>query len=194
MAINRIRNWYDANRERCRYDEGELCRKVLANVIGFDLNPLAVMAARTNYLIAIRDLIGHVEKVEIPVYLCDSIMTPSEYGGLFAGPLGKAKSLKTAPATFIIPTEIATNREDVAIYAEQLEFCVRNGYSPEEFIQRCRDEGLPISETSLHTGLYLELVKLDKANKTECGHVLSRTLSRRSLSEKLTISLATPRG
>ena len=121
MAINRIRQWYDENREKCRFDEGELCRKILANVIGFDLNPLAVMAARTNYLIAIRDLIGHVDKVEIPVYLCDSIMTPSEYGGLFAGGLGKAKELKTAAATFVIPTEIATNRDDVAKYAEQLE-------------------------------------------------------------------------
>lgn len=48
MAINRIRGWYDENRERCRFDEGDLCRKMLANVIGFDLNPLAVMAARTN--------------------------------------------------------------------------------------------------------------------------------------------------
>jgi hypothetical protein len=165
IAINRIRQWYDENREKCRFDEGELCRKILSNVIAFDLNPLAVMAARTNYLIAIRDLIGHVDKVEIPVYLCDSIMTPTEYGGLFAGALGKAKAFKTAPATFIIPTEIATNRFDVAKYADQLEFCVRNRYSAEEFMQRCRDEGLPISEHSLHTELYTELVSLDKANK-----------------------------
>jgi len=165
MAINRIRKWYDENRELCRLDESELGRKILANIIGFDLNPLAVMAARTNYLIAIRDLIGHMDKVEIPVYLCDSIMTPSEYGGLFAGKLGIAKELKTAPTTFIIPTEIAANREDVAKYAEQLEFCVRNGYSAKEFIQRCIDEGLPIHEQRLHIGLYEELVKLDKANK-----------------------------
>jgi hypothetical protein len=165
MAINRIRRWYDGNRERCRFEESDLCRKILANVIGFDLNPLAVMAARTNYLIAIRDLIGHVDKVEIPIYLCDSIMTPSEYGGLFAGSLGKAKALKTAPVTFIIPTEIATDREQVARYAEQLEFCVRNGYAPDEFIQRCIDEGLAITDRSLHVGLYRELVNLDKANK-----------------------------
>src|SRR6266508_3288170 len=79
--------------------------------------PLAVMAARTNYLIAIRDLVGHVDKVEIPVYLCDSIMTPSEHGGLFSGGvLGKAKELKTAAAKFVIPTEIATRREEVAKY------------------------------------------------------------------------------
>jgi hypothetical protein len=94
MAINRIRAWYDRNRERCPYDEGELGRKVLSNLVGFDLNPLAVMAARTNYLIAIRDLVGYSDAVEIPVYLCDAILTPSEYGGLFAGGLGDVKELK----------------------------------------------------------------------------------------------------
>lgn len=133
-AINRIRRWYDENRDKCHFGEADLCRKILANVIGFDLNPLAVMAARTNYLVAIRDLIGHVEKVEIPIYLCDSIVTPSEYGGLFAGTgLRKAKQLKTAAVDFLIPAEIAGNRDDIAKYAEQLELCVRSGYSPAEF-------------------------------------------------------------
>jgi hypothetical protein len=46
-----------------------------------------------------------------------------------------------------------------------LEFCVRNAYSPQEFVERCRDEGLSVSEETLHTNLYEELVKLDKANK-----------------------------
>jgi N-6 DNA Methylase len=165
MAINRIRKWYDDNRERVRFDEGDLCRKILSNVIGFDLNPLAVMAARTNYLIAIRDLVGHVDKVEIPIYLCDSILTPSEYGGLFTTGLGKAKELKTAAAKFIIPTEIATDRDEVAKYAEQLEFCVAHGYSPKEFVERCRDGGFSIAEEALHSNLYEELVRLDKANK-----------------------------
>ncbi len=166
MAINQIREWYDQHREKVRFDEGDLCRKILSNVIGFDLNPLAVLAARTNYLIAIRDLIGHTDKVEIPIYLCDSIMTPSEYGDLFSGGvLGRAKELSTAAAKFIIPIEIATNREQVARYAEQLEFCVRNGYSPEEFVERCCEEGLPLTENALHTELFNELVRLDKANK-----------------------------
>jgi SAM-dependent methyltransferase len=165
MAINRIRKWYDANREKCRFGEDDLCRKTLSNVIGFDLNPLAVMAARTNYLIAIRDLIGYVDKVEIPIYLCDSILTPSTYGGLFAGTTTAAKELKTAAAMFLVPTEIATSRDDVAKYAEQLEFCVKNGYSPREFVERCHDEGLPVTAENLHADLYTELVKLDKANK-----------------------------
>jgi len=165
MAINRIRKWYDTNREKCHYDEGDLCRKILANVVGFDLNPLAVMAARTNYLIAIRDLIGRMDKVEIPIYLCDSILTPSAYGGLWGGTTDAAKELKTAAAKFLVPTEIATNRDDVARYAEQLEKCVKAGYPPKEFIQRCQDEGLPVNAEKLHVSLYRELVALDKANK-----------------------------
>jgi hypothetical protein len=129
------------------------------------LNPLAVMAARTNYLIAIRDLISYVDRVEIPVYLCDSIMTPSEYGDLFTSGLGKAKELKTSAARFLIPTEIATKRDDVAKYANLLESCVRDGYSPEEFIERLSDESLPVTAENLHIDLYNELVKLDKENK-----------------------------
>jgi hypothetical protein len=165
MAINKIRRWFEANRETCGFEEGELCRKILTKVIGFDLNPLAVMAARTNYLIAIRDLIAHVDKVEIPIYLCDSILTPSEYGELFTGNLGKVKELKTAATTFLIPSEITSDRESVSKYAELLEFCIRNAYSSAEFIERCRDENLPISEESFHANLYQELVKLDQANK-----------------------------
>ena len=43
-------------------------------IIGFDLNPLAVMTARANYLIAIADLLPTAGRMEAPVYLCDSIL------------------------------------------------------------------------------------------------------------------------
>jgi SAM-dependent methyltransferase len=43
-------------------------------VVGFDLNPLAVMTARANYLIAVADLLPRSGRVEVPVYLCDSIL------------------------------------------------------------------------------------------------------------------------
>jgi SAM-dependent methyltransferase len=169
MAINRIRRWYDANREKCAYDEGELLKKILANVIGFDLNPLAVMAARTNYLVAIKDLIRHVEGVEIPVYLCDSIMTPSEYGDLFSGAtlgtVAKVPCSAMKPPHLLVPKEIAQSPKEVAKYAEVLETCIKNAYKPDEFLSRCRDEGLNITATDAHLDLYRELVKLDKANK-----------------------------
>jgi hypothetical protein len=168
MAINRIRKWYDANREKCTYDEGGLLKKILANVIGFDLNPLAVMAARTNYLVAIKDLIRHVDHVEIPIYLCDSIMTPGEYGDLFTGGSGNVAKVPCSavkPPHLLVPKEIAKDPKEVATYASVLETCVRNGYSPDEFLQRCRDEGLSITADPAHIALYKELVSLDKQNK-----------------------------
>jgi len=163
MSINRIRKWYEAHRDKCGYDEGGLARRILENVVGFDLNPLAVMAARTNYLIAMKDLVGRVDKVEIPVYLCDSIMTLSEYGGLDAFTTGKkvkTKELKTSAAKFRIPLEIAADRQSIAKYAEQLEFCVNNDFEPGEFLGKCRDEGLTITAEDQHIELYDEILKL----------------------------------
>ncbi len=58
-----------------RYLTDELAKYVLENVVGYDLNPLAVLAARTNYLLAAIDLIARVRGArEIPVYLTDSTM------------------------------------------------------------------------------------------------------------------------
>ncbi len=57
---------------------GQLGRRILANVVGFDLNPVAVTAARANYLIALRDLLPHAGGVDIPIHLCDSILDGPE--------------------------------------------------------------------------------------------------------------------
>jgi hypothetical protein len=87
VAITRIKEWFARNRDQCGYGEEDLVRKILRNVHGFDLNPLAVMAARTNFLLAIRDLLKFAGRVELPVYLCDSVMTPANYsvnGNAFA--------------------------------------------------------------------------------------------------------------
>lgn len=168
MAINRVRKWYDENQEKCGLSEAQLAEKILRNIVGFDLNPLAVMASRTNYLISIRDLLGKVKEIEIPAYVCDSIMTPYEYGEIEAwtsGERAKAKELKTSAGVFRIPLEIAADRHSIARYAEQLEFCVRNQYDSKEFLQKCRKEGLSMTCEEMHEELYEKVLSLDKANK-----------------------------
>lgn len=55
-----------------------MLEQILANIVGFDLNPLAVISARTNYLLALGDLLQHRKgDISIPIYLADSILTPS---------------------------------------------------------------------------------------------------------------------
>ena len=55
MAINAIRS----NSRAQSMDESDLLRKICHNVVGIDLNPLAVIAARTNYLLALGPLLAH---------------------------------------------------------------------------------------------------------------------------------------
>jgi hypothetical protein len=76
MAIKRVRKAWSALTLGDAADgaKAELCRQILSQVAGADLNPLAVMTARTNYLIAIHDLLPLVEAREIPVYLGDTIL------------------------------------------------------------------------------------------------------------------------
>lgn len=164
-ALNRVKTWYDNHQHECGFGEDELLRKILSNLIGFDLNPLAVMAARTNYLMAIRDLLRHTDSVELPVYLCDSIMTPSEYGDLFTGQLGNVRRLKTSAGDFNIPSEVTRNRDQIGRYADTLEFCIRNSYSPDEFLERCEAEGIHATEAELHKELFKHLQRLDADNQ-----------------------------
>jgi len=49
---------------------------ILENIVGIDLNPLAVIIARANYIIALGDLIDAGKKITLPVYVSDSIKIP----------------------------------------------------------------------------------------------------------------------
>lgn len=72
-------------RSRCDdagYSPLQTLQMVLHCVRGLDLNPLAVVSARANYVLSVADLVfalGH--DVEIPVYLADSINVPVERPG-----------------------------------------------------------------------------------------------------------------
>lgn len=74
LAIERIRERHHD------LQPPELLRKVMASVVGFDVNPIAVMTARINYLLATYDLIKETGGggIEIPIYLCDSVSIPHE--------------------------------------------------------------------------------------------------------------------
>ena len=79
-AIKQVKRWASEH----PIDPDELRALITQNLVGFDLNPLAVLTARANYLIALGDLIRGTagllaldEAITIPVYLTDSIMIPA---------------------------------------------------------------------------------------------------------------------
>jgi len=135
----------------------------LKNIVGFDLNPLSVIAARTNYLLALGDLLRYRRgPVDLPVYMCDSILTPTEQADIF----GKSYRLHTVVGDFEIPGEVVAAGE-MGVLSALLEGCVRDGYEPHEFLARARREltvSQPMTETTLE-GLYRRFLTLQEEGR-----------------------------
>jgi methylase of polypeptide subunit release factors len=65
--------------EKKGFSRQETLTSVLNSVKGLDLNPLAVISARANYILAVSDLAFDLgTEIEIPIYLADSTNIPTD--------------------------------------------------------------------------------------------------------------------
>lgn len=163
LAIKRARR-YALDHFR---DETETLEGILKNVVGFDLNPLAVLAARTNYLIALGKLIKYKRgEIEIPVYFADSILVdrkPTVYG--------VTQRLITEAGEFQIPTSVVRKGLLPKILAV-VEDCVKTPECTEEiFEERVKREasraGATLNKNELYVldGLFHQIADLEKDGK-----------------------------
>jgi len=159
LAIKSIRKYA---KERGLPPERTL-EKILSNVVGFDLNPLAVITARTNYLLALGDLLQFRKgEISIPVYLCDSIMTPQEGEGLFGG---GAVKFNTVVGPFTLPKSLV-EAQYIDPFSNFLEEAVRLNLDKEQFVQKLC-QVLPLNypqdknDIGMVYGLYQKLLSLE---------------------------------
>jgi methylase of polypeptide subunit release factors len=118
-------------------NETELLNAILRNVVGFDLNPLAVLTARVNYLLAIADLLEHRKgEVTIPVYLADSVRMPTMGENLMTA---GAYEFPTSVGTFLVPAVLCT-KERFDRFCNILDESVRAQISPDAFVSRIEKE------------------------------------------------------
>lgn len=145
-----IRRYIEIARE-LMVPEADLLEWITNNIVGFDLNPLAVMTARVNYLLAIADLLEHRRsEVAIPVYLADSIATPSLPERQLDMETGSAYRLSTAVGRFLIPREAF--QHDFDRFCELLEQSVRAEISAKAFCDRAiRELGLKLDTLGQNT-------------------------------------------
>jgi len=141
--------------------EAETLQLILQNIVGIDLNPLAVLAARVNYLLAISDLVPYRRgPIEIPVYLADSILVPTQGEDLFDE---HKRVLKTVVGGLAVPAAVDT-REEMHRLMEALDEYVRGGFSPEAFLARVRAIVSPFDEKAegVLRDLYEKLLELER--------------------------------
>lgn len=134
FLVAAIRRMKAVAQER-RLPAPEAARHIVEGIVGFDLNPLAVIAARTNFLLAAGDLIGAIAPFRIPVYVCDSITIPARPNRQAPGLAGQR--LTTSVGEFRIP-DVAVPPEVLPNIMAALEFCVDNDYSQTEFLHHIR--------------------------------------------------------
>lgn len=124
---------------------------ILHCVRGLDLNPLAVISARANYILSVADLVfalGH--DIEIPVYLADSINVPVEKPG---GILEYTLDTEVKDLRFEIPLHLV-RAQVLGRILLKCEDDIKHNRSPEEFVRGLRKDpklnGLIDSWTEKH--------------------------------------------
>src|SRR4030042_4871693 len=110
--------------------------------MGFDLNPLAVISARTNYMMAIADLLKYKKgEITIPIYLCDSINPPqarvADEKTLFSEK--KPYEVKTSVGTFLFSHSIINNQR-IRSLANLMEDGVKSGQTTDAVLKNVERE------------------------------------------------------
>ncbi|MBA7596780.1 hypothetical protein ES703_03769 [subsurface metagenome] len=113
--------------------------KILENVVGFDLNPLAVQATKVNYLLAISPLLRHADApIFLPVFLADSVSLPRRAGMLE----GNVYVFETSEGDWRIPVPLVESGY-LAPLGEIISQALRQGHNV-EWVRKEISEKLPI--------------------------------------------------
>jgi hypothetical protein len=158
LYISRLRRYAEEH-----FLQDVLINYILNNVVGYDLNPLAVLTARTNYLLAVADLLQYATgSIEIPVYLADSILVERR-----AGIFGASYVLKTVAGEFEIPITIV-DKGLLQSTLSEVKTCLDNKCSSNEFRKRIESiYKLDPREINTLAKFYEKMFKLEQEGKND---------------------------
>jgi hypothetical protein len=159
QSIRRIREYAEEH----FVDQRELLMKITNNVRGIDLNPLAVLASKANYLIALSDLLRYrpMEGMDLPIFLADSISVVQR-----VTPYGEDEfELQTNEGAFWVTKEVIDKNilhPVLSIISEG----VKVGLSRQQF-ELALSKDIPLRKDSIQSlaRLYDKLLKLEKLGK-----------------------------
>ncbi len=183
LYISRLRRYAEEH-----YLVDVLPKYILENVVGYDLNPLAVLTARTNYLLAIADLLQYVRgSIEIPIYLADSIMveTRSEI-------TGRVYLLRTAAGEFRVPIDVAKDSNLLKKILDEARMCLEIKCIPSDFEQRLKLYKLDPNDIKILLELYNKLLDLEMQGKDSVWISVLRNAFAPMLHEKFDFVVGNP--
>ncbi|MEW6409149.1 MAG: N-6 DNA methylase [Nitrospirota bacterium] len=158
QAINRVIKYAEGHK---KIQINNIARHILDNIVGFDLNPIAVLAARTNYLIAFSKFIPYIRPISIPVYLCDSILAPTRYVEEGKLPFEDTIVFTTTKGDYIFPVSMQ-EKSHIDKFTSMMDVALRGKIEPEKFEKQIKVEFmLSEEETFLLAQVYRRIKELD---------------------------------
>ena len=128
----------------------EALNMIVQSVWGFDLNPLAVQVARTNFLMAIADLLQEVpgHALEVPVLLADAVYSPAPLPESDQGVVKYEIGSDIADLTVLLPAALAWDRTTLDKVLEVMGDNVERGRRYEDCANSLARRALVTSETA----------------------------------------------
>lgn len=118
-------------RYKNEFTQQELIEKITNNFVGFDINPIAVIQGKGNYILSLGDITTLDHTISIPVYMCDSVMVPTVHAKQKNN--GHSFEIETCVGTFNIP-ELGTRSKNDK-YLRRLSNCILTDYKThDEFL------------------------------------------------------------
>ena len=163
---------YEKNKKRKSREK--IIGGVIKNVVGFDINPVAVLTARTNYLISLSRFGFQRTRITIPIYLTDSIVLPELAGQTKLTDKTRLYKIKTTKGVFNIPADV---KYRIAPLMQFLKDSIRKVQDVEDVEDQLRQKFGFTKETLHHLcELYNHLKELamKKQNKIWCDIIINQ--------------------
>ncbi|PHQ30890.1 Eco57I restriction-modification methylase domain-containing protein [Leeuwenhoekiella nanhaiensis] len=114
-----------SEKHKGKISQTDLIDNITKNIVGFDINPIAVISAKANYILALGDITQLEKEITIPVYMCDSILVPTVH----AKQKEKKHSIdiNTVVGAFEIP--VFSTREENDYFLKTTSSCILKDYT-----------------------------------------------------------------
>lgn len=141
-------------------DRKILIQDILKSIVGFDLNPISVIASKTNYLLALGDISDLDFVVKIPVYQTDSILTPTVHAKQKKE--ASAFTIQTVCGDFVVPA--LESREAIENILDVVGLAIKHQFTDKEFLEKSNQIRKDI-DTDILLGIFHKVKKLTKLNQ-----------------------------
>ena len=152
----------------------KLVADITQNIVGFDINPVAVLTARTNYLISLSAFNFQLTRITIPIYLTDSIVLPKLEPQTTLVDKTELYKIMTTKGTFSVPAAV---KDKVAQTMKIIRGGIENDQDVAGIMKQLRDKfafGRPVLDHLATLYSQIQTLNEQEENRIWCDIIINQ--------------------